>query len=214
MDNTYRDEIMDHYKYPRNEGTLNNPDVEVTEGNASCGDCIKLQLQLDSAQRIKAVKYLCQGCAIAKAASSVLTEAIKGKNLSQLDKLTLDDLYNLMGGPVSSARSACAGLGLKAMHKALQTYKKSLKEPKTMKKTQPQKLTATLLKKMTLGEIAQNYPHLATIIMTEYGMHCIGCLAANYETLEEGASAHGFSQEKLEEMVKQLLKIHASTSLK
>jgi len=130
MNNVYKDEILDHYKYPRNEGELELPDIEVNEGNASCGDSIRLQLKLSQDEKVEEVRYLCHGCVISKAASSMLTEAIKGRRIVDLKKLSLEDIYHLLGGPVSMGRVACAGLGLKALHKAIQAYQntKSTKE--------------------------------------------------------------------------------------
>ncbi len=120
MDPLYRDQILDHAKYPRNSGILSDHDVEIDESNASCGDKIKLQVKFDQ-QAVGDVKFQCQGCALARAASSLVTEAVKGKSKEEIAKLTLEDLYKLLGGPVNAGRVKCASLALKALQKAVES---------------------------------------------------------------------------------------------
>lgn len=55
-------------------------------------------------------------------------------------------------------------------------------------------------KEMTIGEVVQKYPD-AVPIMTSYGLHCIGCRVATWESLEEGCRVHGISDDKITEMV-------------
>ena len=64
-------------------------------------------------------------------------------------------------------------------------------------------------KTMSLGEIVSKYPESADILM-KYGLHCIGCFVATYETLEQGAMAHGIEGKKLNNMLKELNKLKGS----
>jgi hybrid cluster-associated redox disulfide protein len=59
-------------------------------------------------------------------------------------------------------------------------------------------------KKINLSQLLGLYPHLAPILVTDYGLHCIGCGMAAFETLEAGAKAHGMSDKKIDSMVKHL----------
>ena len=61
-----------------------------------------------------------------------------------------------------------------------------------------------ITKKTNLGLIAQTYPELAELLMTEYGLHCVGCFASGFDTLEEGAKIHGYDDADIEKMVKRL----------
>ncbi len=61
-------------------------------------------------------------------------------------------------------------------------------------------------KEMTLGDIITKHPEVAGVIMN-YGLHCIGCHVAAWETLEQGSKAHGLSDEKIEEMVNMINKV-------
>ncbi|MGI5827711.1 MAG: iron-sulfur cluster assembly scaffold protein [Patescibacteria group bacterium] len=198
MNDIYRKIILDHYKYPRNQGEILSPDVEVQEENSSCGDTIKLQLKLNEANCIQEVKFLCQGCAISKAASSLLTETVKGKKLSEVRKLSLNDVYKLMGGPVAIGRVKCAGLGLKALHKAV-----SIRNISKVKRRKMPKINH-ITKNTLLGELISQYPKAAQVLVGEYGLHCVGCFAAAYETLQDGAKAHGMSEKGIEDMVKRI----------
>lgn len=62
-------------------------------------------------------------------------------------------------------------------------------------------------RKMNLGELVELYPDLVPVLLEDYGLHCAGCFAAGFDTLEEGSRVHGFSDEEIEKMVARLNKI-------
>lgn len=62
-------------------------------------------------------------------------------------------------------------------------------------------------KEMLIGDLVEKYPQLAEILVGDYGFHCIGCMAAGMETLEQGAQVHGMSQKEVKEMVAALNKL-------
>ncbi len=72
-----------------------------------------------------------------------------------------------------------------------------------MRHTRPGGITKTI----NLGELSSAYPELVEVLVNDYGLHCVGCMAAALETLEEGAEAHGFSEEEIDKMVKDLNQI-------
>jgi len=61
-----------------------------------------------------------------------------------------------------------------------------------------------ITKTINLGELSNTYPELVEVLVNDYGLHCVGCMAAAFETLEEGAKAHGFSDQEIAKMVKKL----------
>ncbi|MCX6816654.1 MAG: DUF1858 domain-containing protein [Candidatus Beckwithbacteria bacterium] len=67
--------------------------------------------------------------------------------------------------------------------------------------------TSGITKTTNLGELTGAYPELTEVLMDDYGLHCVGCMAAAFETLEEGARAHGFDNKEVEKMVKKLNEI-------
>lgn len=119
----YREEILDHYKNPRNFGKLDKFDTRVFEVNTLCGDNIELFLKF-SGNKIKDVSFRSLGCAISTASASLLTEKIKGKTVGEALKLTEKDVLELIGGIITSLRLKCAYLPFFALRKALLSAKK------------------------------------------------------------------------------------------
>ena len=118
----YRDNILDHYRHPRNSGVIEDPDVHRHETNFSCGDQIDLYLKFDDQGRVSDVKFTGQGCAISLAAVSMLTEELPGKTREELDALNSDDIFRLLGVEVGEARQRCALLGLEALRRGLKGH--------------------------------------------------------------------------------------------
>lgn len=79
-----------------------------------------------------------------------------------------------------------------------------------MKKIKKLKIT----KHIGIAELAEAYPKLAEVLMEDYGLHCIGCFASGFDTLESGAELHGMSKEEIDEMVKRLNEILNSSKRK
>ena len=63
-----------------------------------------------------------------------------------------------------------------------------------------------ITKDILIGDLVENYPDLASVLVEKYGFHCIGCMAAGMETLEEGATVHGMESKEIEKLVKDLKK--------
>lgn len=110
----YMEQILDHYKSPRNFGRLENPDISHEEGNPSCGDQIRIDLQIADG-KIADVRFSGKGCAISQAAASMLTEIIKGQSLEDVKKLSKEDMLNELGIEISAIRLKCALLALKVV---------------------------------------------------------------------------------------------------
>ncbi len=117
MDDFYRDYILDHYRNPRNFGTLEHPDVEAEDLNPLCGDQIRMQLKLDDGV-VSDVRFSGRGCAISQASASMLTERIKGMKLADVAKLSKDVVLEDVGIGISPTRMKCAMLGLRVLKSA------------------------------------------------------------------------------------------------
>ena len=61
-----------------------------------------------------------------------------------------------------------------------------------------------ITKDILIGDLVDIYPELGSVLMDEYGFHCIGCMAAGMETLEQGAQVHGMDQKEIKKMVDDL----------
>ncbi|HEV3196080.1 MAG TPA: SUF system NifU family Fe-S cluster assembly protein [Candidatus Cybelea sp.] len=117
MDDFYRDYILDHYRNPRNFGTLENADVEAEDLNPLCGDQIRMQLKVDG-DVVRDLRFSGKGCAISQASASMLTEAVKGMKLSDVAKLSKDVVLENVGIGISPTRMKCAMLGLRVLKSA------------------------------------------------------------------------------------------------
>ena len=118
MDALYRDFILDHYRNPRNAGTLERPDASFEDLNPLCGDKIRMDLRIRDGV-VEDVKFKGRGCAISQASASLLTESIKGKKIDEIDTIGKEDVLENLGISISAARLKCALLGLKVLKQAL-----------------------------------------------------------------------------------------------
>ncbi len=118
----YREVILDHYKHPRNHGTIEGPHAHAEGQNPLCGDEVSIDLMFDGNDKISDVKFSGRGCAISQAATSMLTEHLKGKTVAQAAALDKQTLLDEVGIPLTPVRLKCAMLGLTtlkvALHKA------------------------------------------------------------------------------------------------
>lgn len=118
MDSVYREEIIEHYKHPRNFGTLDEPDVHVEANNPLCGDRLAMDLKLRDGV-VQDVRFTGRGCAISQASASMLTEQMVGARLEDLARTTREDILDNLGIEVSYARMKCATLSLGLLRLAL-----------------------------------------------------------------------------------------------
>lgn len=118
MDDLYRDYILEHYRRPHNFGVIDDANAQHEGANPLCGDRITMQLRL-SGGKVAAVGFTGRGCAISQASASLLTDEIKGKTVDDIEKLTANNVLELLGIEVSPARLKCALLSLDTMQHAL-----------------------------------------------------------------------------------------------
>ncbi len=118
MSMDYREYILDHYRSPRNYGTLDSPDVHAEDVNPLCGDQLAMDLQIQE-DYVSAVRFQGRGCAISQAAASMLSEMIEGKTVQEVCALGKDDVLEALGIPISPARTKCAFLSLRVLHSGL-----------------------------------------------------------------------------------------------
>ena len=113
-DDIYREIILDHYKNPRNKGTLDPHDYSYEDVNPLCGDEIRVDVRVKD-DRVSEIAFSGRGCAVSQASASILMEMVEGKSLDEVKAITKDDLLDEIGIPVSPARLKCALLGLKVL---------------------------------------------------------------------------------------------------
>lgn len=119
----YRENLIEHYKNPRNFGEMKKSDSSAEIENVSCGDLIKMQVKIQD-NIIKDIKFTGEGCAVSIASASMLTEYMKGKSIDIAERFTFADLEKLLGVELSPSRIKCADLGLEALESALKSLTK------------------------------------------------------------------------------------------
>ena len=116
----YSDKVMDHFRNPRNVGVIENPDAVGEVGNARCGDIMKMYLKIDDGV-ISDVKFETFGCGSAIASSSMATELIKGKPLSDALTLTNKAVAEALDG-LPPIKMHCSVLAEEAIKAAVKDY--------------------------------------------------------------------------------------------
>lgn len=117
-DDIYREIILDHFRNPRNRGTLDPHDFTYADVNPLCGDEIRIDVRVEN-DRVKEIAFSGRGCAVSQASASILTEMVAGLPLDEVKAITKDDLLEEIGIPVSPARLKCALLSLKVLKAGL-----------------------------------------------------------------------------------------------
>ena len=118
-DTLYREQILEHWRSPQNFGKLDAPTHEAFLNNPLCGDEIGMQLNVKN-DTVEDVRFYGAGCAISMAATSLFTEIVQGKKVSELKKIKKEDVFDLLGVTPSPSRVKCALLGLSVLQKALE----------------------------------------------------------------------------------------------
>jgi nitrogen fixation NifU-like protein len=118
MMDLYAEEILDHYKHPRHFGHLDDPTLSYHDSNPLCGDEITLELRIED-NKVADVAFTGHGCAISRAAASMMSEEIIGMSLDELKKWNKESILDLLGIEVGPVRIKCALLPLKALKAAI-----------------------------------------------------------------------------------------------
>ena len=119
----YSEKVMDHFRNPRNLGKMEDANAIGEVGNAKCGDIMKLYLKINDQGIIEDVKFNTFGCGSAIASTSMATEMIKGKPVSEVEKLTNKAVAEALDG-LPDYKMHCSVLAEEAIKSALEDYRK------------------------------------------------------------------------------------------
>jgi nitrogen fixation NifU-like protein len=124
FDQMYREVILDHYKNPRGHGLIEGADAQAEGENPLCGDEVTISVRFGAdGETIEDVGFEGRGCAISQAATSMLTELVKGRTADEVAVLPKEELLDEIGIPLTPIRLKCAILGLGVLKVALHRAK-------------------------------------------------------------------------------------------
>ena len=117
----YSDTLLDHFRHPRNYGSLPAPDISNEQFNPLCGDRIRIELKLDQSI-VNEARFKGDACAISTAAASLLTELILGTDVGELAAISDARLISALESEIQPARLQCALLPLQALREGLKNW--------------------------------------------------------------------------------------------
>src|SRR5262245_21483438 len=117
----YSDTLLDHFRNPRNYGSLPSPDTAYEEFNPLCGDRVRIELKI-SDNRIAEARFVGDGCAICIAAASLLTELVLGVEIAPGALISDEELLASLKSDIKSSRMKCALLPLEALRSCVRLY--------------------------------------------------------------------------------------------
>jgi len=128
----YRQQILDHYKSPRNYGEIEDPTFTHVGENPMCGDTIEMDVVLsEDEETIERVAFRGDGCAISQASASMLSEQLHGMAVDDLAEMDRDDVVDMLGVDISPMRVKCAVLAEKVAQDGTDIYFGELDVEKT-----------------------------------------------------------------------------------
>ena len=132
----YSDLVIEHFKNPRNVGTIEHADSIGTVGNPVCGDMMEISLKVED-DHIVDIRFRTFGCASAIATTSMLTEIVKGMTLEEAEKVTWDDVAKSLDG-LPPIKMHCSMLAVDGLRLALYKYYKEhgIDKPQLIPKTE------------------------------------------------------------------------------
>ena len=121
---TQIDFILDHYENPRHYGPLAEAEANAQGINPGCGDVVTFYLKVNDDDRIEAISFEGEGCTISQAASSIVTEMLTGKTLTDVESTPSDAILDIVGREFAGTRLKCATLGLNTVKEAVRMLRR------------------------------------------------------------------------------------------
>lgn len=132
----YSDKVMDHFQNPRNMGKIEDADLIGEVGNPTCGDIMKIYIDLNEDEEITEIKFNTFGCGAAVATSSMVTELVKGKTLDEAMEITNEEIAEALDG-LPPAKMHCSNLAADAVKDAIEKYRNPEKTKEEAENKEP-----------------------------------------------------------------------------
>jgi len=127
----YVEQLLDHYKNPRQAGELKGADISHDGDNPTCGDMVHAYATVKNG-RLGEVKFTGKGCAISQASADILYKDIQGKPLDEVKKLNIQHVQGLLGITLRPARVKCADLSLVVIKEGIKEYEQRGQAKRTL----------------------------------------------------------------------------------
>ncbi|NVM54315.1 MAG: Fe-S cluster assembly scaffold protein NifU, partial [Candidatus Helarchaeota archaeon] len=142
----YSKKVMDHFRNPRNVGSLDGDDIAIGRvGNPVCGDLMEIYIKVKD-DIIEDITFKTFGCGSAIATSSMITEIARGKSLDEALEITRQDVADELDG-LPPIKMHCSNLAADALHDAIKNYREGRKlepvvdvTPKTCQIPEPREI--------------------------------------------------------------------------
>ncbi|HID87568.1 MAG TPA: Fe-S cluster assembly scaffold protein NifU [Anaerolineae bacterium] len=119
----YSEQVLEHFMNPRNVGVIPNADGVGRKGNPVCGDVMEIFIKVNDEGIIEDIKFRTFGCGAAVATSSITTEMVKGKHISEARRITKQAIAEALGG-LPPIKMHCSVLAADALNAAIDDYEK------------------------------------------------------------------------------------------
>ncbi len=123
--NPYGETIQEHFRHPRNYGSLEAPDIRHEEANPTCGDRVRIEVSIGADGTIAAVRFQGDLCMIAKAAASLMTEMIAGLPVDGIADFPERRLLEALNAEIQPGRIKCALLPLEGLRSGVAAWQKT-----------------------------------------------------------------------------------------
>lgn len=117
------DLILDHYKNPRNRGSIENARVVQKGGNPGCGDIITVYLDADENGEVCRLSFEGEGCMVSQAGTSIMLEMAEGKTVSEIEEMLPEVITEIFGKRLVTTRPNCAHLGFNTLKLAVRSLR-------------------------------------------------------------------------------------------
>lgn len=118
----YTEKVIEHFKNPRNVGSMKEPDGKSTEGSPACGDMVSVYIKVDDkTKRITDIKFESYGCASNIATGSIITELAKGKTIEEAKNISWKQASEELGG-LPPVKAHCSVLAVEGLRAAIRDY--------------------------------------------------------------------------------------------
>jgi nitrogen fixation protein NifU and related proteins len=120
--------LIEHFRHPRNQGTLATPTIAQEGANPLCGDRVRIELLLDN-DVVRDARFTANACAICVASCSMLTDLVRNAPLDEVETLVVDDILRSLESRIPQMRMNCVRLPLTVMHTAVHLYRRATQPP-------------------------------------------------------------------------------------